>query len=176
MQPALDPGAEMAELIRDWFSKDPSRMTMMAARKFEVPEQVVIEALIDHWPITRLREGTFPSILESFQALGPMRVFVRSRAAIMESVGCFGGLSESGPFINVQTETLDMHILRDQVTAAYAIEKIGHDSTIRTYSFQFFDPLGDAAFKAFLWDGYPDLAEPLIESFRTLARDFEEPR
>ncbi len=172
MQRALDPNTETIELIRDWFSKDPSRMTMMAARKFEVPEQVVVEALIDHWPITRLREGTFPAILENFQTLGPMRVFVRSRAAIMESVGHFGGLSESGPFINVQTETLDMHILQDQVAAAYAIEKIGHDSTIKTYSFQFFDPQGDAAFKAFLWEGYPDLADSLIERFQSLVREF----
>ncbi|CAN5752517.1 hypothetical protein BH23PLA1_BH23PLA1_05300 [soil metagenome] len=168
------PEVETVEAIRDWFASDPSRMTMMAARKFEVPEQEVVEALVGHWPITRLRPGTFPAILEDFQALGPMRVFVRSKAAIMEAVGQFGGLSESGPFLNVQTETLDMHILKDQVARAYAIEKIGHDSTINTYSFQFFDPDGNAAFKAFLWDGYPDLPAPLIEQFHTLARAYRQ--
>ena len=67
-----------------------------------------------------------------------MRVFVRSRAAVIEAVGRFGGYSESGPFFNVQTETLDMTSSRPRC-AIYAVEKRGHDTRIGTHSFQFFD-------------------------------------
>lgn len=162
--------ADVAETVRDYFRDDRSRMTMMAARKFGVPEQSVVEALVGQWPIVRLRDGVFRELLESLPDLGTMRVFVRSRAAVIESVGTFGGFSETGPFTNVQTDTLDMHILHDQVGAIFAVEKWGHDTTTATYSFQFFDQSGDAAFKAFLWENFPEVPSARIEAFHALAR------
>ena len=142
--------------IRAYFKDDPSRMTMMAARKFAVPEQVVVDALVGQWPIIRLRDD-FVSRVDGGpakpQAL--MRVFVRSRAAVIESVGEFGGYSETGPFFNVQTDTLDMHILHAEIGPIYSVKKVGHDSDFVTHSFQFFDKGGDAAFKAFLWEDFP---------------------
>ena len=158
------------EPIREWFAEDRSRMTMMAARKFGVPERAVVEAMVGPWPIDRLRPGCFAELMDGLAGLGLMRVFVRSRAAIIESVGHFGGFSESGPFFNVQTDTLDMHILKDEVAAAYAVRKIGHDSTFATHSFQFFDHAGDAAFKAFLWEGFPDVPPARVSAFEDLAR------
>lgn len=101
-----------------------------------------------------------------------MRVFVRSRAAVIESVGVFGGFSETGPFFNVQTDTLDMHILFEEIGAIYAVEKQGHDSNFATHSFQFFDHQGDAAFKAFLWEDFPKVPETRIEAFHDLANRF----
>jgi putative heme degradation protein len=161
---------ELAEQIREWFRADPSRMSMIAARKFGVPEEGVIEALIGQWPIFRLRKGTFRELMDALPSLGPARVFVRSRAAVIEAVGVFGGYSESGPFFNVQTDTLDMHILHAELGAIYAIEKRGHDSDFATYSFQFFDLSGDAAFKVFLWDQFPNLPAHRIETFHELTR------
>jgi len=99
-----------------------------------------------------------------------MRVFVRSRVTVIESVGVFGGYSDSGPFFNVQTDTLDMHIFPDEVGSIYAVEKTGHDSTFTTHSFQFFDRDGNAGFKAFLWDRYPDVPVATVEAFRGLAQ------
>src|SRR3954462_12120359 len=138
---ALDEG--QAEAVRAWFHENPSRMTMMAARKFALPEQAVVEALVGPWPIVRLREGAFRDVMEALPDLGTMRVFVRSRAAVIEAVGTFGGYSETGPFFNVQTDTLDMHILPAEIAAVYAVEKWGHDSQIVTHSFQFFDHAGN---------------------------------
>lgn len=163
---------DLAETIRDYFRDDRSRMTMMAARKFAVPEQVVVDALVGQWPIVRLRDGIFQELMEALPDLGTMRVFVRSRAAVIESVGTFGGFSEAGPFFNVQTETLDMHILHAELGAIYAVEKVGHDSTFVTHSFQFFDRAGDAAFKAFLWDDFPNVPPATIEAFQALVRRF----
>ena len=48
----------LAESIRAYFREDRSRMTMMAARKFAVPEQTVVETLIGDLPIIRLHERT----------------------------------------------------------------------------------------------------------------------
>ena len=162
-------------LIRAYFRDDPSRMTMMAARKFAIPERDVVEALVDLWPITRIRAGAFRELVESFPALGTMRVFVRSRAAVIESVGEFGGFSEMGPFFNVQTETLDMHILHAEIGSIYAVRKIGHDSDFVTHSFQFFDQQGDAAFKAFLWENFPQVPPHRVDEFHDLTRRFAAP-
>ena len=162
--------APPVEAIRDWFAQDPSRMTMMAARKFAVPERAVVEALVGTWPIVPLRPGSFRELMDGLAGLGLMRVFVRSRAAIIESVGHFGGFSETGPFFNVQTDTLDMHILHEEIAAAYAVRKVGHDSNFATHSFQVYDHAGDAAFKAFLWEDFPDVPPARVAAFDDLAR------
>jgi putative hemin transport protein len=158
--------------IRDYFGDDRSRMTMMAARHFHVPERTVVEALVGHWPIVRLRDGVFRELVEALPELGLMRVFVRSKAAVIESVGVFGGFSLTGPFFNVQTDTLDMHILHEEIGSVYAVEKVGHDTDIVTHSFQFFDRAGDAAFKAFLWEDFPKVPAARVETFRTLTARF----
>jgi len=167
--------AESAGPIRDYFRDDPSRMTMMAARKFGVPERAVVDALVGQWPITRLRDDAFRELMDELPGLGVMRVFVRSRAAVIESVGVFGGYSETGPFFNVQTETLDMHILHAEVGPIYSVRKVGHDSDFVTHSFQFFDKLGDAAFKAFLWEDFPKVPAARVEAFQELTRRFAAP-
>jgi putative hemin transport protein len=161
--------SERAEEVRLWFREDPSRMTMMAARKFGLPEQVVVDSLVGQWPITRLRDGAFADLMDALPALGTMRVFVRSKAAIIESVGVFGGYSESGPFFNVQTDTLDMHIFPAEIASIYSVVKRGHDTEYVTHSFQFFDRQGDAGFKAFLWENYPDVPVTCIENFHKLS-------
>lgn len=171
----LVPDRDCAEAVRLWFREDPSRMTMMAARKFGVPERAVLDSLIGQWPITRLREGVFTDLMEALPSLGTMRVFVRSKAAIIESVGLFGGYSETGPFFNVQTDTLDMHIFPAEIASIYAVEKRGHDSDFMTHSFQFFDQQGNAGFKAFLWENFPDVPAARIDSFHELASRFAAP-
>jgi putative hemin transport protein len=169
------PELDRAEAVRLWFREDPSRMTMMAARKFGLSEQAIVDSLVGQWPITRLRDGAFLELMEALPTLGTMRVFVRSKAAIIESVGVFGGYSETGPFFNVQTDTLDMHIFPAEIASIYSVEKRGHDSDFVTHSFQFFDRTGDAGFKAFLWDNYPEVPTARIESFHELARRLASP-
>jgi putative hemin transport protein len=165
----------LTESIRAYFREDRSRMTMMAARKFEVPEQTVVATLMGEWPIIQLRADVFRTLMEALPALGTMRVFVRSRAAVIEAVGTFGGFSEAGPFFNVQTDTLDMHILHAEIGAIFAVEKWGHDTTIATHSFQFFDHQGNAAFKAYLWENFPDVPISRIEAFHRLAQQLAQP-
>jgi putative hemin transport protein len=165
---------DLTESIRGYFHDDPSRMTMMAARKFAVSEQAVVDALVGHWPVVRLRDGVFRELMEALPTLGLMRVFVRSRAAVIESVGEFGGFSETGPFFNVQTDTLDMHIMHAEIGPIYSVRKVGHDSNFITHSFQFFDHSGDAGFKAFLWEDFPKVPSHRVEAFEELTARFSE--
>ncbi len=99
-------------------------------------------------------------------------MLVSPGSAPIEVDGQFGGFSTTGEFFNVQTDTLDMHILHEEIAAVFAVEKWGHDTTTATYSFQFFDRSGDAAFKAFLWESFPDVPAGIIESFHALAKQF----
>jgi putative hemin transport protein len=166
------PDLAVADSIRAYFREDSSRMTMMAARKFEVSERDVVDALVGQWPIVRLRDGCFRELMDELPALETMRVFVRSRVAVIESVGVFGGYSETGPFFNVQTDTLDMHIFPAEVASIYSVRKIGHDSDYVTHSFQFFDRDGNAGFKAFLWQDFPKVPARLVERFQELSRTY----
>lgn len=169
------PEIGQTESIRTWFHDDPSRMTMMAARKFAVSEQAIINALLEDWPIVRLRDDAFRPVMEALTSMGPMRVFVRSKAAVIEVVGTFGGYSETGPFFNVQTDLIDMHLMPAEIAAIYAVQKVGHDSTFVTHSFQFFDRAGDAAFKVFLWDSYPDVPQARLDAFHALSQELAMP-
>jgi putative hemin transport protein len=68
-----------------------------------------------------------------------------------------------------------MHIFHAEIGAIFAVEKWGHDTSLATHSFQFFDHAGNAAFKAFLWEDFPDVPAPRIEAFRGLTRRFSPP-
>lgn len=165
-------GQVLGESIRGYFREDRSRMTMMAARRFQVPERVVLDSLTGDWPVVRLREGVFRELMDELPGLGLARVFVRSRAAVIESVGTFGGYSDAGPFFNVQTDTLDMHILHAEIASVYSVVKDGHDAAGVTHSFQFFDHVGDAAFKVYLWENFPDVPAARVEAFQGLTLRF----
>lgn len=158
---------QVSEEIRAWFADDPSRMTMMGARKFSVPEETVVRTLIGQWPIVALRADAFKEIMDALREMGLLRVFVRSRAAVSEVSGKFDAFSESGGFFNIQGNGIDMHIIWRDIAAIYAVEKQSHDvPDQRTYSIQFFDKQGDAAFKVFLWENFPTVPPEFVDKFR----------
>lgn len=160
-----------AEEIREWFRKDPSRMTMVASRHFEVPEAEVIKSLVGEWPLTELRADAFRDIMEGLQEVGMVRIFVRSHACVMECDGNLGEakFSNTGPFFNVDGGGLDMHIMAKEITSAYALEKKSHmNPDDHTYSIQFYDKFGNAAFKIFLWQDFPKTPAAIVEKYRAL--------
>lgn len=163
------------EQLRDWFRTDSKRMTMMGARKFGVPEGHVIAALVGEWPITELRAVDFPSIMDALKGVGEVRIFVRSRVAVMEVNGNLGEakFSRTGPFFNVDGGGLDMHIMQGEIARAYAVEKKSHmDAKDHTRSIQFYDREGNAGFKVFLWEGFPNTPGWAVERFNELVRSF----
>jgi putative hemin transport protein len=147
----------LAGSIRAYFEDDRSRMTMMAARKFDVPEQAVVEALVGHWPIVRLRDGAFGELMDALPDLGTMRVFVRSKAAIIESVGQVRRLFRDRPLLQrPDRHPRHAHLPRRDPRDLRRRE-VGARHQLATHSFQLFDHAGNAAFKAFLWENFPDV-------------------
>jgi putative hemin transport protein len=160
-----------AEEIREWFRKDPSRMTMVASRHFDVAEGEVIGALVGEWPLTELRVDAFREIMEALQKVGMVRIFVRSRAAVMECDGNLGEakFSNTGPFFNIDGGGIDMHIMSKEIARIYALEKKSHmNPDDHTYSIQFYDNNGDSAFKIFLWQDFPKIPAASVEVYRSL--------
>lgn len=144
--------------IRAAIEKNPRKMTLQLARDLGVPEVEVIRA----FPPDRVMEldaARWRELLESLEPFGSVRVLVSNGAATIEVDGQFGGFSTTGEFFNVQTDTLDMHIRWQQLSAAFAVEKPGHVDGTGTRSFQFFDQSGAAALKVFVNFGGPISAE-----------------
>jgi putative hemin transport protein len=145
---------DVPDRIRAAVEKNPRKMTLQLARDLGVPEVEVIRA----FPADRVMEldiRRWEELIQSFEALGPVRVLVSNGATTVEVDGQFGGFSTVGEFFNVQTDSLDMHIRWQQLAAVFAVEKPGHMDGTATRSFQFFDQTGAAAFKVFLNFGGP---------------------
>jgi putative hemin transport protein len=145
---------ERSDRIRTAVAKNPRQMTLQLARDLDVPEVEVIRAFPPE-RVTELDIARWKELLQGLEPLGAVRVLVSNGATTIEADGQFGGFSTAGEFFNVQTETLDMHIRWQQLSAAFAVEKPGHMDGTGTRSFQFFDQAGAAAFKVFLNFGGP---------------------
>jgi putative heme iron utilization protein len=137
------------EEIRRAVTANPRKMTLQLARDLGVPEVEVIRAFPDD-RATELDIDRWEELIRGFKDLGVVRVIVSNGSVTTELEGQFGGFSTAGPFFNVQTDTLDMHIRWEELGAAFAVQKPGHLDGINTLSFQFYDRTGSAAFKVFL--------------------------
>jgi putative hemin transport protein len=144
----------MSERIRAAVERNPRKMTLQLSWDLGVPEVEVLRA----FPPDRVMEldiSRWQELLRGLEALGLVRVLVSNGATTIEVDGQFGGFSTAGEFFNVQTDSLDMHILWQQLAAAFAVVKSGHMDGTATRSFQFFDQTGAAALKIFLNFGGP---------------------
>ena len=151
-----------SERLRAAIAENPNQLTLLLARKFEVPEVEVIRA----FPAERACEldlARWEELVRGFEALGKVHVILSNGAATLEAVGQFGGFSTTGQFFNVQTDSLDMHIRWQQLGAIFAVQKPSHMDGQSTYSFQFFDGQGNSTFKVFLGMGGP--IDPQIASY-----------
>ncbi len=144
---------------------------MMAARKFGVAERMVVEALVGQWPIVRLCDGAFRALMEALPDLGthagvrpqPRRGH-RGRGDVRRVFRSRARSSTSRPTPSTCTSCTP------RLPRFSRSRRSGHDTSIATYSFQFFDRAGDAAFKAFLWEGFPNVPAERIEAFHALTR------
>lgn len=139
--------AEMEARIREAIRKDPARMTMQMARELGVPEAEIVRLMPTATPLDASR---WEEVVRALESLGKVHVIVSNGATTLESVGQFGGFSTWGPFFNVQTDSLDMHIRWEELTSVFAVEKPSHMTGVTTMSFQFYDKAGNVAFKVFL--------------------------
>jgi putative hemin transport protein len=140
------------QAIREAYLANPSQMTVMLARQLGVPEVEVIQALpAEH--CTELDATRWEDLIRSFESLGNAHVISTNSVVTLEAFGTFGNFSLTGPFFNVQTKSLDMHIRHGALKRVFALQKPGHMDGVNTLSFQFFDERGSAGFKVFLTFG-----------------------
>jgi putative hemin transport protein len=158
-------------LIRAALEKSPSAMTLQLARKFDVPEVEVLRAFSAD-RVTSLDAKRVREIIEALATFGKVHVIVSNGATTLESFGEFGGFSEWGEFLNVQTKSLDMHIRWQRIADVFAVEKPGHMDGVNTISVQFYDADGHAAFKAFLNFGGSTPPPERLDQFRRLQERF----
>ncbi len=163
---------EMKQRIQDALGKDSRAMTSMIAKQLGVPEAEVIRYLPDNRS-TELDPKRAKELIEKFGTLGKVHVIVNNGAVVLEAFGEFGGISVTGPFLNVQTDSLDMHIRQDLLASIFSVEKPSHMDGVGTISFQFFTPEGVAAFKVFLSFGAKPPAPERVAFFEQVKTAFK---
>jgi putative heme iron utilization protein len=162
-------------MIREKLAAKPSAMTIQLARELNVPEIEVIRALPEQ-NVVELDAAQWEAIIRAFEPLEKVHVIASNGAVTLECFGQFGNFSTwnspGADFFNVQTSSLDMHIRYKQLAAIFAVTKPGHMDAVPTVSFQFYDQLGNSAFKVFLsFGGKPPSAERM-EMFDRVCRQF----
>ena len=163
---------ERLAMIQAKLAQNPSAMTVMVARELGVPELEVIRALPAE-RCTELDSGRWEELIRSFEALGNVHVIATNSSVTLEVFGTFGNFSLIGPFFNVQTKSLDMHIRHASLKSAFAIQKPGHMDGVNTLSFQFFDEGGAAGFKVFLTFGGKAPPAEKVTQFQAIRERFK---
>ena len=157
--------------IREAYHTDRSQMTMMLAHQLRVQEVEILRAL--EGDTARELDGSrWEEIIRDFEPLGNVTVIVSNGASTIEVFGQFGKFSNKEGFLNVRTDSLDMHIRGWELASVFAFRKPSHLDKHESLSFQFFDRRGSAAFKVFLNFGGSDPAPELVEKYNALIEKF----
>ena len=166
--------SERAQVIRSAFNSNRSQMTLMLAHQLKINEMEIIRAL--EGDIAReLDFSRWEEIIRAFEPLGNLYVIVSNGATTIEVFGQFGKFTNTDGFLNVRTQSLDMHIRSWELASVFAFRKPSHLDGHESLSFQFFDRRGNAAFKAFLNFGGKDPAPELIQTYNGLIEKFKKP-
>lgn len=157
--------------IREAYNADRSQMTLMLAYQLRVPEVEILRAL--EGDTARELDGSrWEEIVRAFEPLGEVTVIVSNGAATVEVFGQFGKFFNKDGFLNIRTETLDMHIRGWELASVFAFRKPSHLDKHESLSFQFFDRRGNAAFKVFLNFVGGGPTPELVEKYNELIEKF----
>ena len=162
---------ELAKRIDEHLAKNPRAMTLELARSLEVPESEIVRRLPEGRS-TALDVSRFEEIMQASSKLERVFVIVSNASATMESTGQLGGFSRSGAYFNVQSDSIDMHIRTDKLSAAFAVQKPSHMDGVSTLSVQFFDDVGASSFKVFFSFGSKAPTEQIQQVWTSIRRDF----
>jgi len=157
--------------IRDAYNTDRSQMTLMLAHQLRVPEVDILRAL-EGDTARELDFSRWEEIIRAFEPLGDMTVIVSNGATTIEVFGQFGKFNNAQGFLNIRTDSLDMHIRGWELGSVFAFRKPSHLDKHESLSFQFFDRRGNSAFKVFLNFGGNDPAPELREQYDALIEQF----
>jgi putative heme iron utilization protein len=157
--------------IREAYNADRSQMTMMLAHQLRVQEVEILRAL-ESDTACELDFSRWEEIIRAFEPLGNVTVIVSNGATTIEVFGQFGKFTNKEGFLNVRTDSLDMHIRGWELASAFAFRKPSHLDKHESLSFQFFDKRGNAAFKVFLNFGGSEPTTELKQTYNELIKKF----
>ena len=170
LSPDLTQG-ERLEAIRESYNADRSQMTLMLAHKLRIAEVEIVQALKGD-TARELDFARWEELIRAFELLGDVTVILSNGAATIEVFGQFGKFNNAEGFLNVRTQSLDMHIRGWELASVFAFRKPSHLDKHESLSFQFFDKRGNAAFKVFLNFGGHDPAPELLKTYEELITRF----
>jgi len=150
--PADASRADRLDAARQSYERDRSQMTSILAKQYDLTEAEIVSILPPE-QVTPLDASQWEAILRGLEEVGNVHVIMSNRSGVLEVFGQFGNFSQTGPFFNVQTKSIDMHLRYETLAQIFAIEKPGHMDGVSTISIQFFNDEGSAAFKVFFTFG-----------------------
>jgi putative heme utilization carrier protein HutX len=167
-----DPSA-IREQVAAILAEDPGEMTPIIARRLGIPEADVLRAFPEG-KVAELDCSRWEELIGRIAELGRVHVIASNEGVVLETYGTFGGFSKAGPFFNVQTKDLDMHIKWPELTSAFALIKQSHMDSQMTYSIQFFGRKGQSCFKVFLYKAISgaENVEDAIAVWETMREEF----
>lgn len=142
---------ELREKIAHELSINPTQFTSVLARRYGVSEAEILRAHPAEL-VTELDASRSEEIIRAFERLGRVMVLVSNEGAILEANGNFGGFSKEMGFLNIITDTLDVHVRPEKLASAFAYVKKPHMGSNITHSIQFFSERGEACLKVFVLD------------------------
>ncbi len=146
------PRSQRLDAARQSYQQNRSQMTSVLARQYGLTELDIV-SILPAEQVCPLDVSKWETIIRSFEEVGNVHVIMSNGSGVLEVFGQFGNFSRTGPYFNVQTKTVDMHLLPDTLARSFAIEKPGHRDGVSTLSIQFFNHDGHAAFKVFFTFG-----------------------
>jgi putative heme iron utilization protein len=130
---------ERAAATRAELAARPDAMTRELARTHGVPKYTM-RALLEPPRVIALDHLRWEALLRGLAALGDVRVLVSNGGVTLESHGMLGGFSRTGPYFNVQTSSIDLHVRWEQIAGILAVEKPSHQPGHPTASVNSFEP------------------------------------
>src|SRR5262245_49502526 len=116
---------ERLSAIRDAYNRDRSQMTLMLAHQLKIQEVEILRALQDDTSY-ELDSSRWEEIIRDFEALGEVTVIVSNGATTIEVFGQFGKFFNKDGFLNIRTDSLDMHIRGWELDSVFAFKKPSH--------------------------------------------------
>ncbi len=135
----------MRETIAQKIAVNPKIKIAHLATSLGCSEVEVLRA----WPndeVCELDARRAEEIIRALEKLDVVYVVVKNASCVSETFGIFGGFSRSGPFLNVATESLHLHLRVEKIATIFALVPQNGGMP----SLQFFDSEEASCFKVFL--------------------------
>ena len=140
---------DLKKMVRDALQADPNIKALSLAQQLNVKEAQALGAYPQSC-CAELDALRAEQLIRELEKLGRAHVVVNSGAAIMETFGEFKNFSTAGPYLNVSSRDLHMHIYVKRIAKIFAVKKPLDVSAEPNCSLQFFNSEGDSAFKVFI--------------------------